>query len=180
MTGPVELVPGEFVLFVSQGGTEEQDSRFLAILKETWQLVPSDARKTILEYYAMLHNGYPRVILGARISNKDGIGTAGRPRDGFMLWFDSLRILDMPGGNPSTLLVIAEELAHALMTARQHPTHISDPPNNDRTSPEYQAWDKAREDVMKEEVLYCWPFVDRARHEKLTAWAIETTGGLKA
>jgi hypothetical protein len=33
MTGSVELAPGEFILFVSQGGTEEQDSRFLAVLK---------------------------------------------------------------------------------------------------------------------------------------------------
>jgi hypothetical protein len=176
MTGPVELVPGEFILFVSQGGTEEQDRRFLAVLKEAWQRVPPSARMTVLEYHRKLYQCDPRVILGARMNDKGPIAMAG-PK-GSLLWCDLLRILDLPGKDPWAVLVIGEELAHAFLIASGHPTHVSDPPNNSPTSPEYQAWDKAREDAMKE-VLYQWPF-DRAEHERVLEWAIETKGGLKA
>jgi hypothetical protein len=162
MTGPVDLAPGESVLFISQGGTQEQDERFLEVLKETWQLVPSDSRKTILDYYRKRFNGWPVV----RLAPLGGAGTAGGPNDPFMLWFDSSTILHWPRGKPDALLVIAEELAHAFMYAVQHPSHMQDPPNNDRASQEYLAWDKTREEAMKE-VLFSWPFVDRADHENL-------------
>jgi hypothetical protein len=164
MTGPVELAPGEDVLFISQGGTHENDESFLAVLKETWQLVPSDARTTILSYYRKRFNGWPVV----RLAPLGGAATAGGPNDPFMLWFDSSTILTWPRGKHDAALVIAEELAHALMFAVQHPSHMQDPPNKDKTSPEYLAWDKAREDAMKE-VLFSWPFVDRADHENLIA-----------
>jgi hypothetical protein len=164
MTGPVDLAPGENVLFISQGGTHEQDERFLAVLKGTWQLVPSEARNAILEHYRKRFNGWPVVRLGPL----GGAGTAGGPNDPFMLWFDSSTILEWPRGKQDAALVIAEELAHALMYAIQHYSHITDPQSTDKASPEFLAWDKAREDAMKE-VLYSWPFVDRAEHENLLA-----------
>jgi hypothetical protein len=163
MTGPVDLAPRESVLFISQGG-HDQDGRFLEVLKETWQLVPSDCRKAILSYYGKRFNGWPVV----RLAPLGGAGTAGGPNDPFMLWFDSSTILNWPRGKYDAALVIAEELAHAFMFAVQHPSHMQDPPNNDKTSQEYLAWDKAREDAMKE-VLFSWPFVDRAHHENLIA-----------
>jgi hypothetical protein len=45
---------------------------------------------------------------------------------------------------------------------------LDNPPSNDKTLPEYLAWDRAREDAMKE-MLFSWPFVDRADHENLIA-----------
>ena len=47
MTGRFELDTGEFILIISQGGTDEQDNHFLAVLKEAWQRVPVAARKLI-------------------------------------------------------------------------------------------------------------------------------------
>jgi hypothetical protein len=76
MTGPVELVPGEFVLFVSQGGTEEQDIHFLAILKQAWQRVPPPARRIILDHHRKLYHCDPRVVLGARMNNRCPIAMA--------------------------------------------------------------------------------------------------------
>jgi hypothetical protein len=172
MTGPVDLAPGETALFISQGGTHERDERFLEVLKETWQLVPSDQRKVIYGYYSKLFNGWPVV----RLAPLGGAGTAGGPKDQFMLWFDSPTILEWPRGKLDAALVIAEELAHAFMYASGHPSHKKDPPNNDRTSPEFLAWDKAREDAMKD-VLYSWPFVDQAEHENLLA-AVEAKARL--
>jgi hypothetical protein len=176
MTGPVELAPGEFVLFVSQGGTEEQDSRFLALLKEAWERVPQVARRVILEHHRTAYHCHPKVILGARINSMWPIAMAGP--EGSLLWCDLLRILDLPGKDSWAVLVIGEELAHAYLKASQHPSHVSKPPSDSPASPEYQAWDKAREDAMKD-VLYQWPF-DRAEHERILAWVIETKGGLKA
>jgi hypothetical protein len=176
MTGPVELAPGEFILFISQGGTEEQDSRFLAILKDAWRRVPVPARTLILEHHRKRYQCGPRAVLGARLNSTWPIAMAGP--EGGLLWCDLLRILDLPGKDPWTVLVIAEELAHAFLIASQHSTHIAPPPNKSPATPEYQAWGKAREDAMKE-VLYEWPF-DRAEHEKMLRWAIETKGGLKA
>jgi hypothetical protein len=69
MTGPVALAPGEFILFVSQGGTEEQDSRFLAIIKEAWQRVPPRTRTIILEHHRQRFRCDPRVTLGARLNS---------------------------------------------------------------------------------------------------------------
>ena len=174
MTGPVELLPGEFVLFVSQGGTEEQDRRFLGLLKEAWQRIPLPARTVILEHHHRVYRYYPKVILGARINNKWPVAMAG-PK-GCLLWCDLLRILDLPGKDPWAVVVLGEELAHAFLTASQHPTHVSDPPNDSPASPEYQAWDTAREDAMKE-VLYQWPF-DRTVHAKTLEWVMKTKGGL--
>ena len=174
MTGPVDLAPGESVLFISQGGTHEQDERFLEVLKETWQLVPSDCRKAILGFYGKRFNGWPVV----RLAPLGGAGTAGGPTDSFMLWFDSSTILNWPRGKHDAALVIAEELAHAFMVAVQHPSHMQDPPNNDKTSQEYLAWDKAREDAMKE-VLFSWPFVDRADHETLIAAVAEKARSMR-
>jgi hypothetical protein len=174
MTGPVELLPGEFVLFVSQGGKEEQDNRFLGLLKEAWQKVPPPARTAILEHHHKVYHYYPKVILGARINDKYPIAMAGP--EGCLLWCDLLRILDLPGKDAWAVAVLGEELAHAFLTASQHPTHTAPPPNDSPASPEYQAWDKAREDAMKE-VLYQWPF-DRAEHGKILEWFVETKGGL--
>jgi hypothetical protein len=176
MTGPVELLPGEFVLFISQGGTEEQDSRFLGLLREAWQRVPPPARTAILEHHHRVNHYYPKVILGARIDNRCPVAMAG-PK-GCLLWCDLLRILDLPGKDPWAIAVLGEEVAHAFLIASQHPTHVSDPPNDPSSSPEYQAWDKAREDAMKE-VLYQWPF-DRAEHERILKWVVETKGGLNS
>jgi hypothetical protein len=178
MTGPVELVPGEFVLFVSQGPSEEQQSQFLDILKETWQLVPSADRRTILDYYRGIYYSHPPVVFGARLNDQWPIAMNEGEEGDFMLWFDSLRILNLPGGKTSTILVIAEELAHALMTAIHHPTHIAAPPNDNPASAEHRAWDKAREDAMKEK-LYSWRFVNRTEHENLIEWVGKTKGGLK-
>jgi hypothetical protein len=174
MTGPVELVPGEFVLFVSQGGTEEQDNRFLALLKEAWQRVPLPDRTVILEHHRRVYHYHPKVILGARPNSTWPIAMAGP--EGSLLWCDLLRVLDLPGKEPWALAVMGEELAHAFLIASQHPTHIAAPPNDSPTSPEHQAWDKAREDAMKE-VLHQWPF-DRVEHEKTLEWVMKTKGGL--
>jgi hypothetical protein len=176
MTGPVELASGEFVLFVSQGGTEEQDRRFLAILKEAWQRVPPPVRTTILEHHHQRYRCDPRVMLGARLNSTWPIAMAGP--EGGLLWCDLLRILDLPGKDPWAVAVVGEELAHAFLIASQHPTHTAAPPNDSPASPEHQAWDKAREDAMKE-VLYQWPF-DRAEHARVLKWVAETRGGLKA
>jgi hypothetical protein len=175
MTGPVELLPGEFVLFVSQGGTEERDGRFLGLLKEAWQRVPLPARRTILDHHHRVCGYYPRVTLGARLNSTWPIAMAGP--EGSLLWCDLLRILDLPGKDPWAVLVIGEELAHAFLIASQHPSHVSKPPNDSPASPEYLAWDKAREDAMKD-VLYQWPF-DRAEHERIIEWVVATKGGLK-
>lgn len=164
MTGPVELDLGENILFISQGGTHEQDERFLEVLKETWQRVPSDCRSTILTFYQKRFNGWPVV----RLAPLGGAGMAGGPKDPFMLCFDLSTILKWPRGKNDAALVIAEELAHAFMFAVQHPSHMQEPPSNDKTSPEHLAWDRAREDAMKE-VLFSWPFVDRTDHENLIA-----------
>src|ERR1700730_7599818 len=94
MTGPFDLAPGDSVLFISQGGTHEQDERFLEVLKETWQLVPSDCRKAILGYYGKRFNGWPLV----RLAPLAGAGKAGGPKDPFMLWFDLSTILNWPRG----------------------------------------------------------------------------------
>jgi hypothetical protein len=176
MTGPVELLDGEFVLFISQGGTEEQDTRFLCLLKDAWQRVPLSARTIILEHHRRVYHYYPRVVLGARINNTYPIAMAGP--EGGLLWCDLMRILDLPGKDPWAVIVLGEELAHAFLLASQHPSHVSKPPNNSPASPEYLAWDKAREDAMKD-VLYQWPF-DRAEHERMIEWVIATKGGLKA
>jgi hypothetical protein len=162
MTGPVDLAPGDTILFISQGGSEDQDNRFLEVLKETWQRVPSDVCKAIMEYYGNPSNRLPVVVLGPL----NGAGKAGWPIDGFMLWFDLATILSWPRGKLDAVLVIAEELARAYLFAVPHPSHTSDPPNKDPTSPAFLAWDKSREDAMKE-VLYSWPFIDRAYHEQL-------------
>ena len=98
--------------------------------------------------------------------------------EGGLLWCDLLRILDLPGKNAWAVAVLGEELAHAFLIASRHPTHTTPPPNHSPTSPEHQAWDKAREDAMKE-VLYAWQF-DRAVHESVLAWVAETRGGLKS
>jgi hypothetical protein len=168
MIGPVQLAPGEFVDFIPQGGNPELHERFLEVLKGTWQRVPAHARTTILEYYRNRDNWYPRVILGARASSISPIAMGGGQETGFMAWFDSLAILDLPGKETWAVLVVAEELAHAFMTAIQHPSHISDPPNGEQDSQEYRAWIHAKEEAMKE-VLYGWPF-DKAEHEKIIAW----------
>jgi hypothetical protein len=47
----VELAPDEFVLFVSQGATEERENRLLALLKQAWQRVPAPARRIILGHH---------------------------------------------------------------------------------------------------------------------------------
>ena len=164
MTGTIELATGENVLFISQGVTHDQEERFLEVLKETWQSVPPDQRKSIHQYYKKICNGWPVI----RLAPLDGAGTAGRPNEGFMLCFDSRTILHWPRGKQDAALVIAEELAHAYMIASDDKSHTSDPPNNDKTSPPYKAWDDAREDAMKT-ILYQWPFVDRAKHENLIA-----------
>jgi hypothetical protein len=104
MTGPVELAPGEFVLFVSQGGTEEQDSRFLALLKEAWERVPLLARRVILEHHSTAYHYHPKVILGARPNSMWPIAMAGP--EGSLLWCDLLRILDLPGKDPWAVVVI--------------------------------------------------------------------------
>lgn len=109
------------------------------------------------------------------MNDKCPIAMAG-PKGG-LLWCDLLRILDLPGKDPWAVVVIGEELAHAFLIASQHPTHVSDPPNDSPASPEFQAWDQAREDAMKE-VLYQWPF-ERAEHEKSLEWVMKTKGGLK-
>jgi hypothetical protein len=175
MTGPVELSPGEFILFISQGGTEKQDSRFLDLLKNAWERVSASARRVILEHHNRLYHYYPKVVLGARMTDRCPIAMAGP--EGGLLWCDLLRILDLPGKEPWAIVVLGEELAHAFLIASQHPTHTAPPPNDSEASPEHQAWDKAREDAMKE-VLYQWPF-DRAVHERVLEWVGETRGGLK-
>jgi hypothetical protein len=163
MTGPFRFDTGESVLFVSQGGTHEQDGRLLAALNRTWQLVPSEQRKAIYDYYRKRSNGMPRVFLAAL----GGAATAGGPEDPFMLWFGLPTIFELPRGEQNMVLAIAEELAHAYMTAIGHETH-QHPPTDDTTSPEYLAFDNAREEAMRG-VLYSWPFVDRAEHEQLIA-----------
>jgi hypothetical protein len=175
MTGPVELVPGEFVLFVSQGGTEDQDGRFLTLLKEAWQRVPLPARTAILEHHRSVYHCDPKVVLGARVNDRLPVAMAGP--EGCLLWCDLLRILDLLGQDSWAVVVIGEELAHAFLIASQHPSHLSDPPNDSAAPPEFQAWDMAREDAMKE-VLYQWPF-DRAAHEKTLEWVVKTKGGLQ-
>lgn len=175
MTGPVELVDGELVLFISQGGTEEQDSRFLALLKEAWETVPPLARTVILDYHRRVYHYYPKVVLGASLNDKCPMAMAGP--EGCLLWCDLLRILDLPGKDLWAVAVLGEELAHAFLIASQHPTHVSNPPNESPCSPVYQEWDKAREDAMKE-VLHTWPF-DRADHARVLEWVAETRGGLR-
>jgi hypothetical protein len=96
--------------------------------------------------------------------------------EGCLLWCDPLRILDLPGKDPWAVLVGGEELAHAFLIASQHPTHTAGPPNDSPASPEYRAWDKAREDATKG-VLCQWPF-GRAEHARILDWAVETKGGL--
>ncbi len=174
MTGPVELAPGELILFVSQGGSEEQDNRFLTILKDAWQQVPVAARSLILEDHRRRYHCDPRVMLGARLNATWPIAMAGP--EGCLLWCDLLRILDLPGKDAWAVVVIGEELAHAFLIASEHPSHTSKPPNGSPASPEFQAWDKAREDAMKD-VLYEWRF-DRAEHERILEWAADTKGGL--
>ena len=174
MLGPVELGSGEFVFFIPQGGTPELHGRFLEVLKDVWQRVPLPARTIILEYHRRVYHCDPRVILGARINDKWPIAMAGP--EGSLLWCDFLRILDLPGKDAWAVVVMGEELAHAFLIANQHPSHISKPPNDSPASPEYQAWDKAREDAMKE-VLYQWPF-DRSEHENTLEWVTKTKGGL--
>jgi hypothetical protein len=175
MTGRFELDTGEFILFISQGGTDEQDNHFLAVLKEAWQRVPVAARKLILEYHHQRYHCDPRVTLGARLNSTWPIAMVGP--EGGLLWCDLLRILDLPGKDPWAVVVFGEELAHAYLIASQHPTHTTPSPNDSPASPEYQTWDKAREDAMKE-VLCQWPF-DRAVHEKVLEWGMKTSGGLK-
>jgi hypothetical protein len=168
MIGPVELAPGEFVDFIPQCGNPQLPERFLKTLKEAWQKVPASARRTILDYYHACDHWYPRVILGTRIGSISPIARGGGKNDGYMAWFDSLALLEMPGKEPWILAVIGEELAHAFLLASQDPTHISDPPNEDRESPEYQAWNNAREEAMKK-VLHQWPF-DPDAHARIISW----------
>jgi hypothetical protein len=167
MTGIVELAPGDSILFISHGGTEDQDKRFLEVLKETWQRVPLADRQTILGYYNRVFNGCPIVRLGA----VGGAGAAGLAKDGFMIWLDLQTILNWPRGKEDAALVIGEELAHAFLYATEHPTHKAPPPNNDRASPDFQAWDNARENAMQE-VLFRWPF-DRTEYEQLRTAVLE-------
>jgi hypothetical protein len=108
MTGPVELAPGELIFFVSQGGTEDHDSRFLAILKEAWRRVPATARTAILEHHNRAYRYYPKVVLGARVDDKCPIAMAGP--EGVLLWCDLLRILNLPGGDDWALAGLGEEL----------------------------------------------------------------------
>ena len=73
--------------------------------------------------------------------------------------------------------MIGEELGHAFLIAGQHPTPKAAPRNDSPASPEHQAWDKAREDDMKD-AWSQWPF-DRAEHARIREWAMKTRGGLK-
>src|SRR5262249_8151311 len=127
-------------------------------------------------YHRRAYNSYPRVILGARQDSTCPIAIAGP--EGCLLWCDLLRILNLPGKECWALLVNAEELAHAYLISSQHPTHTTSAPEKRLDSSEFKDWDRARENAMKE-VLYQWPF-DRAEHETVLKWAIETSGGLKA
>jgi hypothetical protein len=173
MTGVFRFDTGESVLFVSQGGTHEQDERLLAALNRTWSLVPPEQREVIHEYYSKRFNGLPRVFLAPL----GGAGTAGMPKDPFMLWFGLPIIFELPRGEQDIALAIAEELAHAFMIAIGHESH-KEPPTNDKTSPEYLAFDNAREEAMKG-VLYSRPFVDRAEHEKLIATVQEKARSMR-
>jgi hypothetical protein len=148
----------------------------LGILKDAWQRVPPSARTAILEHHDKAYHYYPKVVLGARMDDRYPIAMAGP--EGCLLWCDLLRILDLPGKDPWAVAVLGEELAHAFLIASQHQTHTALPPNDSLTSPEHQAWDKAREAAMKE-VLYEWPF-NRADHARVLEWVAETRGGLKA
>jgi hypothetical protein len=164
-----ELSPGESVDFIHQGQDDDLGKRFLEVLKEAWQKLPAPARKTILQYYQKRNNGwYARVILGARIGAVSPIAMGGGKEDGFMAWFDSLAILDMPGKEAWAIVVIGEELAHAFLLASQDPTHTLDPPNKDKKSPEYQTWYNAREEAATK-TLFQWPF-DPAIHAQVVAW----------
>ena len=66
----------------------------------------------MLEYHRKLYKCEPRVIFGARISDRCPIAMAGP--EGCLLWCDSLRILDLPGGDPWAVSVIGEELSGVL------------------------------------------------------------------
>ena len=168
MTGPVELAPGEYVDFICQCGNAELRDTFLRLLKDAWQKIPSPDRRNILDYYENRSHWHPRVILGTRIGQTSPIAMGGGKDDGFMAWFDSLALLELPGKERSILAVLGEELAHAFLLASQDPTHTSDPPTKDQTSPEYQAWNNAREEAMKK-VLYRWPF-DLNDHVEVISW----------
>jgi len=168
MTGPIELAPGEFVDLICQCGISGLRDTFLSVLKDAWQRIPPPDRRTILDYFERRHHWYPRVILGTRIGSTSPVAMGGGKDDGFMAWFDSLALLELPGKESSMLAVLGEELAHAFLLASQDPTHISDPPNQDRESVEYQTWNNAREEAMKK-VLYQWPF-DRDEHARVISW----------
>lgn len=160
-----ELYPGQSVLLITQGGTEKQHEDFLEILKETWLRVPCSDRDLIYNYYLNSYRCNPLIRFGAPVRYPAPLAQAG-PKP-FLFSVDALHIFDLPNRS-WIMLVIAEELAHAYLIATQDPTHISDPPNDKRDSPECQAWDQEREDAMQR-VLFRWPF-DSAEYAELIAW----------
>jgi hypothetical protein len=160
----VDLAPGQTILYHTAAGTTDDQARFLDILRKTWRLVPSDQCNAIYVHYQDLHKAQPIV----RFKLLDGAAKAGEPTDNFMLCVDSSTILNWPEGEEDTKLVIAHELAHGLMYATSDKTHTTPPPNHDKTSPEYLAWDNARE-AAANKVLSDWSFVDPIRLEKLNA-----------
>jgi hypothetical protein len=169
MTGPVRVAFGEYVDFICQCGNSDLPQRFLEVLTKAWKTVPAADRETILEFYYKRSNWYPRVILGTRAGSRSPMAVGGGKNDTFMAWFDSLALRDMPGQEAWWLVAIGEELAHAFLLSSQHPTHTSDPPNQDDKSPAYKAWNNDREEAATN-VLFRWPF-DRDEHAKLAEWA---------
>ena len=168
---PVSLAPNEMVDFIPQGGNAGLHSCFLTLLTVAWQRIPVPDRQTILQFYRNRDHWYPRLILGPRTCHVSPVAMGGGRYDGFMAWFDSLaipEILARPCGEDWAVAMIGEELAHALLLASGDLTHLSDPPNNDENSPDYQAWNNARE-VAATAVLYGWGF-DQQSHADFIAW----------
>jgi hypothetical protein len=159
-----DLEPGKGIRYERTAGTAEEQARFLEVVKLTWQLLPSDQRTTIYDYYYRLRNSPPVV----RFQPLGGAARAGRPIDDFLIECDSATILSWPDGEQDASLIIAHELAHCFCFATFDKAHYQPQPNPNPYSPESLAWDGAREEAANK-VLAAWPFFDPARMKKLEA-----------
>ncbi len=166
MNGFIQLGPDASVLFISQGGTQEQDAELTEVLKETWPQIPAEHRKAIGDAYN-LRNGCVTVVLGSFVPGEAvGLAQANPPGKGFMLRFFLPMFFELLETRRRRVLAAAEEFAHAYMHAIGDETHTGKPANNDPKSPEYMAFTEAQEAAMRR-VLYKWPFVDPTEHEAM-------------
>jgi hypothetical protein len=150
------------MLFLRQGATDQQTADFTEIFEETWRQVPQPQRKKILERGC----GKPPVFLGSVYGVTTGVSplAAADP-----LFFYAPMIVNLPGGKPWTMAVIAEELAHSFLIADEDPTHIRPGRWKAMSDVEKRAWNDAREKRVVE-FLGGWDWVDMDAHAALLAW----------